>query len=140
MENTIKCPNCGSQHVRMHNPEPLCEIAYPETPYIFDAVATTSSICDSCGHKCTVEGFITWQQPKLIEPPKNLIKAIALAVKCNTPIEAIKLLNPLLGIESNGKYFEGYTANRAWDKADEVKRRDTLAYHIKYELDLSNFY
>jgi hypothetical protein len=118
----------------MHNPESLCETAYPETPYKFDAVATTSAICDTCEYKFTVEGFIKWQQPKPIEP-KNLIEAIALAVKCNTPIEAVELLNPILGLQSNGKYFEGYASDKAWSKADEVKRRETLAYHIKYELD-----
>jgi DNA-directed RNA polymerase subunit RPC12/RpoP len=141
MDNTIDCPKCGSKHVKMFNPESLCDTAYPETPYKFDAVATTSAICGDCGHKCIVEGFITWQQPKRIVPPKNIIEAISLAVKCNAPIEAIKVLDPILGIESTGKYFEGYPANRAWDKADEVKRRETLAYHIKYELDnLSGFH
>jgi len=134
MEYTINCPKCGCKTVRMHNPESLCETAYPETPYKFDAVATTSAICDTCEYKFTVEGFIKWQQPKPIEP-KNLIEAIALAVKCNTPIEAVELLNPILGLQSNGKYFEGYASDKAWSKADEVKRRETLAYHIKYELD-----
>ena len=53
----------------MHNPENLCETAYPDSPYVFDAVATTRAICDACGHVCTVEGKITWEQPRL-EPTK----------------------------------------------------------------------
>ena len=140
MENTINCPKCGCKTVRMHNPENLCEQAYPETPYKFDAVATTSAICDTCEHKFTVEGFITWQQPKPIVPPKNIIEAIALAIKCDTPMEAIAILNPILGIESNGKYFEGYASDKAWSKANKEKRILTLSNHIKYELDNASLF
>ena len=64
MENTITCPSCGSNKVRMHNPETLCETAYPATPYVFDHVATTQAICDDCGHKCSTDGEIKWKQPE----------------------------------------------------------------------------
>jgi hypothetical protein len=70
-----------------------------------------------------------------MDKPKNLIEAIALAVKCDTPIEAVAILNPILGIESTGKYFEGYASDKMWTKADREKRILTLGYHIKYELD-----
>lgn len=71
MDFTINCPKCSSPKVRMHNPESLSEQPY-ESPYVFDAVATTRAICDECGHKCSVEGNISWQQPKMLPKPKDV--------------------------------------------------------------------
>jgi DNA-directed RNA polymerase subunit RPC12/RpoP len=71
MDTTINCPKCGSPKVRMSNPENLCEKPY-ESPYVFDAVATTGAICDDCGHKCSVDGHITWQQPRAVPKPKDV--------------------------------------------------------------------
>ena len=71
MDTTINCPKCGSPKVRMNNPETLSEQPY-EIPYVFDAVATTGAICDDCGHKCSVEGYITWQQPEALPKLKDV--------------------------------------------------------------------
>jgi C4-type Zn-finger protein len=81
MEHTIDCPKCGSPRVRMHNPESLCETAYPDTPHVFDAVATTQAICDDCGHKCGVEGKITWEQPRI--KTKTLQYLVTVEVNAN---------------------------------------------------------
>jgi len=71
MHYTINCPKCGSNKVRMNNPENLSEQPY-DTPYVFDAVATTGAICDECGHKCRVKGNISWKQPIPLPKPKDV--------------------------------------------------------------------
>jgi len=87
-EYTVLCTKCQSKRVRMHNPESLCETAYPEQPYAFDAVATTQAKCDDCGHTFGVEGRISWEQPKMV---KTLLK-VMIEVEVDADVDKQDLL------------------------------------------------
>lgn len=102
MEHTIDCPKCGSPRVRMHNPESLCETAYPDTPHVFDAVATTQAICDDCGYQCGVEGHITWQQPKALPKQKTVAYTVTFLLDADTDVEDFKIsIESALGCSDN---------------------------------------
>ena len=64
----------------------------------------------------------------------TLKQVINEAIKCDTPMQAVALLEPVLGTQSIGKHFEGWSSDKAWCKANSEQRMRTLSYHVHFEL------